>query len=84
MEETAGRGGYQVDTGKSGVEGILGRRSQRGSECGGGYVISLEVRQVPLLGARVTRMRAGDKRQRQGNSERRQTQRTESSRRKVV
>lgn len=50
MQETAGRGGHQVNTGRSRVEGVLRKRSQRESGCGGHYVISLEVRKVPLLG----------------------------------
>lgn len=40
-----------MDTGRSGVEEVLGRRSQRGSECGEGYIIFLEFKEVSLLRA---------------------------------
>lgn len=45
-----GRGGHQVNTGRSKMGGVLRKRSQRESGCGGHYVIPLEVRKVPLLG----------------------------------
>lgn len=45
-----GRGGHQLNTGRSRVEVVLRKRIQRESGCGGHYVIPLEVRKVPLLG----------------------------------
>lgn len=54
MQETG-----EVDTGRSGMEGVHGKRSQRGSGYGRYYILPLEVRRVPMLGAAVTEMRAG-------------------------
>lgn len=50
MQKLRGEGWLPADTGRSGVEGALGRGIQREDECGRGSVIFLEAREVSLVG----------------------------------